>query len=222
VIATDPTGPSTAPGLTPPMTFSPDGHYLITTSNCRACTTIDVLDISRGHITRRRTGEVGTGGVNAVAFSNNSHTFATSNGDGRGELWHPDTSELQHTDLSTLGGTALSFSADGSLLATGDCAGIRVWDLATTTLLGTFPQPGICPNVISFTKDDQSVSTTGLIATADTQYQPPFVATNTRWDLQIAPWQHNACAIANRNLTAAEWTQYQPGIPYHKTCPDLP
>lgn len=31
-----------------------------------------------------------------------------------------------------------------------------------------------------------------------------------------------ACHIANRNLTQAEWEQYFPNQPYHKTCPDLP
>jgi hypothetical protein len=40
----------------------------------------------------------------------------------------------------------------------------------------------------------------------------------------LAGWQAQACAIADRNLTTAEWNQFvsAPGTSYSKTCPDLP
>ncbi|MDP9334306.1 MAG: TIR domain-containing protein [Actinomycetota bacterium] len=232
LISTDPSGPPTGAG--PPPTFSPDGRYLIASSTCRGCRTLDLLDVSGDHIRRRRVGEVGTNGVNAVAFSNTGHTFATSNGDGRIELWYPYKKDLRQSDLSTrgdlsaLGGNALSFSADGSLLAAGDCTAVRVWDIETTTLLGTFPQPGICPDLVDFAPNDQSISVTGLLPAASNTNAPnqpgsvAIVSSTNQWDLDIASWQRDACTIANRNLTPTEWTQYSPDIPYHKTCPDAP
>jgi WD40 repeat protein len=41
------------------------------------------------------------------------------------------------------------------------------------------------------------------------------------WDVDVVSWVKRACAIANRNLTQAEWRRYQPTRPYVKTCPGL-
>jgi WD40 repeat protein len=38
-------------------------------------------------------------------------------------------------------------------------------------------------------------------------------------DADLLPWPERACAIANRNLTAAEWDYYLPDRPYQSTCP---
>jgi hypothetical protein len=35
-------------------------------------------------------------------------------------------------------------------------------------------------------------------------------------------WQTQACAIANRNFTQAEWQQVFASDPYQKVCPTLP
>jgi hypothetical protein len=37
-----------------------------------------------------------------------------------------------------------------------------------------------------------------------------------------ALWQQQACAIANRNFTQAEWRQIFATDPYQKVCPNLP
>jgi WD40 repeat protein len=42
------------------------------------------------------------------------------------------------------------------------------------------------------------------------------------WDVDEVSWVKLACAIANRNLTQAEWRQYLRSRPYGKTCPGLP
>jgi hypothetical protein len=42
------------------------------------------------------------------------------------------------------------------------------------------------------------------------------------WDMNLESWTSNACRIANRNLSHAEWERYFPNQPYHKTCPNLP
>ena len=41
-----------------------------------------------------------------------------------------------------------------------------------------------------------------------------------RWDIDSDRWRATACAVAGRNLTAAEWAQYLPhGERYRATCP---
>jgi WD40 repeat protein len=39
------------------------------------------------------------------------------------------------------------------------------------------------------------------------------------WDLRIDELVAEACRVAGRNLTQAEWQQYLPGEAYRKTCP---
>jgi WD40 repeat protein len=40
------------------------------------------------------------------------------------------------------------------------------------------------------------------------------------WDVSLDSWKDRACRIANRNLTRAEWQQYNLGEiePYRTTC----
>jgi WD40 repeat protein len=42
------------------------------------------------------------------------------------------------------------------------------------------------------------------------------------WSADPAQWETTACRIAGRNMTRAEWHQYQPDRPYRTTCPQWP
>ncbi len=42
------------------------------------------------------------------------------------------------------------------------------------------------------------------------------------WDVDLQSWQRMAGQIANRNFTWAEWHQYFPDEPYHRTFRALP
>lgn len=42
------------------------------------------------------------------------------------------------------------------------------------------------------------------------------------WDVDVESWINNACAIAERNLTQAEWIEAFPGEEYQVTCPQWP
>ena len=44
----------------------------------------------------------------------------------------------------------------------------------------------------------------------------------TVWNISLASWEHQACSIANRNLTRDEWRQFVVSEPFGKVCPDLP
>jgi WD40 repeat protein len=39
------------------------------------------------------------------------------------------------------------------------------------------------------------------------------------WNVDMKELLENACKIAGRNFTKAEWDQYFPEDPYHMTCP---
>lgn len=39
------------------------------------------------------------------------------------------------------------------------------------------------------------------------------------WPTSLSAWKQDACALAGRNLTRAEWTQYVAGPPYTSVCP---
>ncbi|MDP9332347.1 MAG: hypothetical protein M3Q30_03405, partial [Actinomycetota bacterium] len=86
-------------------------------------------------------------------------------------------------------------------------------------LLGTIPLAidvvrSLFSNYVAFTDTGLTIAPTSGPAAS-----PP---TDIRFDLEPASWEKTACMIANRNLTRVEWEQYAPGVPYHKTCPDLP
>jgi hypothetical protein len=39
------------------------------------------------------------------------------------------------------------------------------------------------------------------------------------WPTSLTAWQQDACALAGRNLTRAEWTQFVGGPRYMSVCP---
>jgi WD40 repeat protein len=103
----------------------------------------------------------------------------------------------------------ITFSPDGHLLAASDREeGILLWDVAQRHPLPVTIKGKV--RTLAFSRDGTaliSVSSSGAV-----EYH----------DLRLSTWQALACQRANRNLTKAEWQQYLPGEPYHKTCPDLP
>ncbi|GAC1317343.1 MAG: hypothetical protein NVSMB2_10950 [Chloroflexota bacterium] len=109
---------------------------------------------------------------------------------------------------------ALSFSADARVLATGHTNGTLIlWDMATGQPLGpTLATGGIAVSGVEFspTRDvllSRHVNDTSLV----------------EWDVADETQRARACAIANRNLTRAEWKQYRgTEDEYHATCPNFP
>jgi WD40 repeat protein len=42
------------------------------------------------------------------------------------------------------------------------------------------------------------------------------------WNPFFRSWLSVGCELVNHNLSMAEWNRLLPGIPYERTCPDLP
>ena len=178
------------------LTFSPDGRALAVIGSEGCCGGFRLIQLDG---TRLRLG-VG------IFQRDTSGAFTP---DSRSYLLERENGEVDRLTTESLGRTStvvappssgveavIGESADGSILATdGPGNAIGLWDLNARQLLTTVPFQ-------DFAGD-------------------PDDAVND-FDFQPAAWERDACTIANRNLTRSEWTQYLPGVPYHKTCPSLP
>src|SRR5208282_2948153 len=108
-------------------------------------------------------------------------------------------------------GGGLQYSSDGLLLAWICADGTtKVWDLRENRLLGTLPdsEPGL-DGGIAFSNDSKLLGVSGPDGTV------------LIWNLDEKSWTSQACAIAGRDLTQAEWDQYVPGEKRRETCPAL-
>jgi hypothetical protein len=107
---------------------------------------------------------------------------------------------------------SVAFSPDGKTLASasGDQR-IILWDVTTRQPLGA-PLTDHHDVVwsVAFSPDGKTLASASV--------DPRVIL----WDVDVNSWEKLACAIANRNLTYAEWTQYiGDAMPYQAVCPDL-
>lgn len=117
---------TTASGLTPGVTYSPDGKLLVSWASSDE--TISIWDASDGSFVTRMDG-AHMHGVSALAFSPDGKRIASGSGDGSIRLWDVETGQL----LIILDGHeslvgALQFTPDGKTLISADERGmIRRW-----------------------------------------------------------------------------------------------
>ena len=170
---------------------------------------------SRWHIERR---DVSTGDV--ISDSAEDYRNVASNGeitiastvDGR--IFEADPVTLQPIGVPFPGTTGpasgLKLSSDGTMLMVrGDDETLHFYDVATRTPLGD-------PiDLNRFFMDSEAVLRADGLQAAAMTGQGIVV-----WDLHPEHWIEEACQIAGRNLTRAEWDQYIGDLaPYRATCP---
>jgi len=162
--------------------------------------------------------------VHTVAFSPDGQLLAYARDDGNIILRvvHSAT----HAELARVRAGnavyALAFSSDGETLASGDEGGnLQLWDLGrpAARAAGQLQVKAIGEPVrrntfglhsLSFSADASKIATAGMDWVAGV------------WDATPDGWLAQICQKAGRNLTNAEWQQYARGVPYVKSCPNLP
>ena len=150
------------------------------------------------------------GVIDAVAFSPTGNLIAAADDKGNVELIDGHSHQvaaylpsLNHSPVSLM-----TFSNSGTLLATGNQDGsITLWDVDQRRPIGQ-PLSGHQDLVLSlaFADHDRALVSSSQDDTLAFRSMDPLV------------WEAQACAIAGRNLTQAEWHQYMGSRAYHKTC----
>jgi WD40 repeat protein len=105
--------------------------------------------------------------------------------------------------------SSVAFAPDGKVLASGGADGdIRLWDIKTHESIGSLSLQPEEVKSIAFAPDGK------MLASVDAKDAIVL------WNADLQGWISRACAIANRNLTAKEWTTYFGAKPYQRTCTD--
>ena len=195
------------------LAFGPDG--ILAAGNAEDVITLWDLAVSNTEPLAKIT-NVQTGGIFSLTFNPDGTRLLAGNGDGSLVLW--DVSEPKG-GVKTSGSafifhtrpaTGIAFSPDGKLIASASADGdVVLWEAASHNAIGQpFALPGAVYTV-AFSPDGKQLLAGGRGGAL-------YV-----WDMDIQSWETRACAIAARNLTPAEWTQYFTSD-YQLTCPDLP
>ena len=172
-----------------------------------------ILDSSSGRVL---TGMPVSGGLYTlgVAFSPDGTKLASTDWNGSLDFWNPKTGEslgkISDPDLAV--GASVSWSPDGRTIALTDWSNtLRLFDVATRTEIGSpfqllVGQPTADPYA-AYTPDGKNVIVSDI-------YGQTWVAPVT-----LPAWEAEACRVAGRNLTRAEWNEFLPGRPYRRFCP---
>jgi WD40 repeat protein/DNA-binding SARP family transcriptional activator len=189
--------------------LSPDGRRLalVLFAESGVPDTLEVWDVeSRRRVVRRRPGD----NTNLVRFSPDGRLVAVGNNSGRARVWSTTTWQPVSRSFAghagALNGAAIS--RDGRMLATGgDDGTVRLWDIGSGQAVGA-PLPGVpnTPVVPSFTPD--SARLLAAYETGDAYL----------WDIRPESLVRQACRVAGRRLTRAEWSEFLPGRDYDPAC----
>ena len=148
--------------------------------------------------------------VQSLQFAPDGKEIATGELNGNVEFWDPATGRRLGRTLGGQNGDVIGvvFNPSGTeLLTTSTDGKLRLWDLASGKLVGA-PLPGADTGGWgTFTPDGKQV-----IAAF-------WSGTGVAWNVDPAAWKAQACRIAHRNLTHAEWNDFLPGRRYRRVCP---
>jgi WD40 repeat protein len=188
------------------LTFSDDGRYLASGS-------LDTTVILWEFVDNAVTGTVLTAHsepVMILAFNPDSTLLASGGRDSMFALWNVQTRSLwQELKSHTNWVTSLAFSHDGQTLVSGSSDQTAIlWSLREGTMNPIGEPLNLTESIasVSFSPDDNYLALGGEAGRVRV------------WDIAIEDWVRAACQIANRNLTAAEITNYLHGLDQPNLC----
>jgi WD40 repeat protein len=144
--------------------------------------------------------------TNGVVRMNRSGTVVAAAHDNQIDLLEPSKLRASRSVFESTDVRDLALSDDGDLLAVVDGSRrVTLWDTASHEVLGSF----------SFTGSPRALAFLGHPASALVVSDG---AKSTVLDLRPAAWRAEACRVAGRQLTRAEWAQYMRPLPYRPRC----
>jgi WD40 repeat protein len=152
--------------------------------------------------------------VYQVTFSPDGHLLAASGEDGNVRLWDVSAPSRPRL-LATLSGTDgivydVAFSPDGRTLATADGdKTVALWNIAN---------PGAPVRLASLTGPAGTVFAVAFSPDGTTLAAGSQDGTTRLWRATPAAAATYVCDIAGTPVTASEWAQYIPGLPYDPPC----
>ena len=184
--------------------LSPDGRLV-------AIATLTRLDLWDARTRRLKRSVTVPGGVSTARFSPDGRLIAVANNNGTQVLSTADWTPITRAFSGQAGGIWwVTISPDDHTLATSSQDGtVRLWDIESEQAVGA-PLPGLPGHAVTglLTPDGSAV-----IAGYDTGLA-------YRWDIRPESLVRQACAIAGRTLTRAEWDEFLPGRDYKPACTD--
>jgi WD40 repeat protein len=152
--------------------------------------------------------------IQTVAFSPDGRLLASAGQDRTIRFWDVATGSARGPEITGHNDAIyqVAFSPDGRLLASASLDGTaRLWRVDTRTAAGP-PLTGHTGGLygVAFSPDGK------LLATASAD------GTARIWVLNFAEWNKFGCTLVGRNLSMTEWNQYAQGVPYERTCANLP
>jgi len=188
------------------LAFSPDGEKLAAGHDTNAT----VYSLPSGQPLYTVDVDGNYGHASAVAFSPDGSLLATGGGTGQVRFWDAYTGAPNGRRVLANAGWVenVAFDPSGRILVTSGTDGTtRLVDIDGRVILGT-PLPGI-DNVAedaAFTPDGKRV----IVMSVDGE--------GFAWDVTLAAWERQACAVAGRNLTRDEWDEFLAERPYEPAC----
>jgi DNA-binding SARP family transcriptional activator/WD40 repeat protein len=145
----------------------------------------------------------------AIVFSPDGKELFVQDFSGKVTGFNPQTGRSIATFPAPGSGYShLLFTVDGQWLVGSDTTGIYVWDGRTRQLV---------VSQLSLPSNGAS----DALALAATDDRRLFVGTQTSLvaiDMDPSTWESQACSMAGRTLTRAEWSQFLPGRAYAPAC----
>ena len=131
------------------LAVSPDGKWIAAGDHTLGCTTCPILvwDAATGQLVDR--GFVEKSMLEKLVFTPDNRMLISQNLDGVTTVRDFQTGEIIHSAF-TGNRALLALSPDGKTLATGDAAGVTLWDFSKFMQLNTFPG---CGGTVAFTPD---------------------------------------------------------------------